>query len=81
LVDEPALADALKRGLIAGAGTDVLSTEPPTDGNPLLEADLPNLIVTPHIAWASEEAMQTLADILVDNLEAFVSGHPQNIVQ
>ena len=80
LVDEAALISALKGGIIAGAGFDVLSTEPPRQGNPLLEDDLPNLIVTPHTAWASQQAMRTLADQLVDNLEAFVGGEPKNLV-
>jgi len=60
--------------VIAGAAFDVLSQEPPRDGNPLLEAKLPNLIVTPHVAWASREAMQTLANQLVASIEAFVRG-------
>lgn len=80
LVDEAALAEALKAGIIAGAGFDVLSSEPPAGGNPLLEADMPNLIVTPHVAWASREAMQMLADQLIDNIEAFVRGEPRNRV-
>lgn len=80
LVDENALVQALKNGQIGGAAVDVLSCEPPSQGNPLLDADLPNLIVTPHVAWASIEAMQTLADQLIDNLESFVRGNPQNIV-
>ena len=80
LIDDHALIEALKNGQLAGAGIDVLRNEPPRDGNPLLEVDLPNLIVTPHNAWASRQAMQTLADQLVDNLEAFVSGAPQNLV-
>lgn len=80
LIDDHALIEALKNGRLAGAGIDVLRNEPPRDGNPLLEVDLPNLIVTPHNAWASRQAMQTLADQLVDNLEAFVRGAPQNIV-
>ena len=80
LVDERALVRAIQSGLIAGAAFDVLSEEPPRKGNPLLDADLPNLIVTPHTAWASREAMQTLADQLVDNLEAFVRGEPTNLV-
>ena len=50
------------------------------DGNVLLDLQLPNLIVTPHVAWASVEAMQILADQLIDNIEAFVSGSPQNVV-
>ncbi len=80
LVDEAALVDALKSGAIAGAGFDVLSVEPPRAGNPLLDLDLPNFILTPHVAWSSREAMQTLADQLVDNIEAFVAGAPKNQV-
>lgn len=80
LVDEAALAQALQEGLIAGAGFDVLTREPPTQGNALLDLRLPNFILTPHVAWASEGAMQTLADQLVDNIEAFVAGRPQNLV-
>ena len=80
LVDERALVEALRASEIAGAGVDVLSAEPPRGGNPLLEADLPNLIVTPHIAWASLEAMQALADQLIDNIEAFVGGEAKNLV-
>ena len=73
LVDEDALAEALAEGRIAGAGIDVLSDEPPRAGNPLLDLRLPNLIVTPHVAWASREAMQALADQLVSNIEDFVN--------
>jgi glycerate dehydrogenase len=80
LIDDHALLDALQSGLIAGVGIDVLRNEPPRDGNPLLDADLPNLIVTPHNAWASRQAMQTLADQLIDNLEAFIRGEPQNLI-
>ena len=80
LVSEAALIEALRDGLIAGAGFDVLSVEPPRKGNALLDLDLPNFIVTPHIAWASREAMQTLGRQLIDNLEAFISGEPQNLV-
>jgi glycerate dehydrogenase len=80
LVDEQALAQALNEKIIAGAGFDVLTTEPPKNGNILLELDLPNFILTPHIAWASREAMQILADQLVDIVEAFVAGRPQNVV-
>jgi glycerate dehydrogenase len=71
VVDEGALAEALREGRIAGAGVDVLSREPPPDDNPLLAPDLANLIVTPHVAWASREAQQALADQLVENIEAF----------
>ena len=80
LVDEAALVAALKYGQIGGAGFDVLTQEPPRDGNPLLKARLPNLIVTPHIAWASQEAANRLFDILVDNINRFVAGNPQNLV-
>jgi glycerate dehydrogenase len=80
LVDEHALANALRQGIIAGAGFDVLSAEPPPLGNPLLAADIPNFILTPHVAWASREAMQALADQLMDNVEAFVNGNPRNVV-
>jgi glycerate dehydrogenase len=74
LVNEAALLQALREGVIAGAAFDVLSQEPPRNGNPLLEAKLPNLIVTPHVAWASREAMRTLANQLVASMEAFVRG-------
>jgi len=80
LVDERALAQALRAGKIGGAAFDVLSAEPPRQGNPLLELKLPNLVITPHVAWSSREAMQALADQLIDNLEAFVRGEPRNVV-
>lgn len=80
VVDEVALVAALRARRIAGAGFDVLSAEPPRAGNPLLDLDLPNLILTPHIAWASREAMQILADQLIGNIEAFVEGVPRNLV-
>ncbi|WP_108699921.1 D-2-hydroxyacid dehydrogenase [Neisseria subflava] len=80
LVDEAALVAALKYGQIGGAGFDVLTQEPPRDGNPLLKARLPNLIVTPHIAWASQEAANRLFDILLDNINRFMAGNPQNLV-
>ncbi|SFG46797.1 hydroxypyruvate reductase [Duganella sp. CF458] len=80
LVDEAALADALQRGVIAGAGFDVLSKEPPVPDNPLLRLRLPNFLLTPHSAWASGQAMQGLADQLIDNIESFIAGHPANRV-
>jgi glycerate dehydrogenase len=80
LVDERALAEALTQGVIAGAGFDVLTREPPKEGNPLLDLRLPNFILTPHVAWASDGAMQFLADQLIDNIEAFVAGKPQNLL-
>jgi glycerate dehydrogenase len=80
LVDEAALIHALDAGLIAGAGFDVLSVEPPKDGHPLLEVRRPNFILTPHVAWASDGAMQFLADQLIDNIDAWVAGKPQHLV-
>jgi len=80
LVDERALVEALRAGTIAGAGFDVLSVEPPKGGNPLLELDAPNFILTPHVAWSGRQAMQALADQLMDNVEDFVRGAPRNVV-
>ncbi|QNM95553.1 NAD(P)-dependent oxidoreductase [Chitinimonas koreensis] len=80
LVDEAALLAALRAGRLAGAGVDVLHEEPPRQGNALIEAGLPNLIVTPHVGWASFEAMSRLAAQLVDNIEAWADGSPQNLV-
>lgn len=80
LVNELALIQALDEGLIAGAGVDVLATEPPENGHPLIEVNRPNFILTPHVAWASDGAMQLLADQLIDNIEAWVAGKPQNLV-
>jgi glycerate dehydrogenase len=82
LVDEAALVRALDAGLIAGAGFDVVDGEPPKPDNPLmLAARRHNVILTPHVAWASDEAQQTLADQLVDNIENFVAGKPTNLVE
>jgi glycerate dehydrogenase len=80
LVDEAALAEALTNGVIAGAGFDVLSKEPPVPDNPLLKLNLPNFVLTPHVAWASGGAMQLLADMLVDNIDAWAAGTPKNLV-
>ena len=80
LVDEQALVAALKYGRIGGAGFDVLTEEPPRNGNPLLKAHLPNLIVTPHMAWGSEEARNRLFAILLENINRFAAGRPQNVV-
>lgn len=78
LIDEPALAEALKQKRLAGAGLDVLSVEPPPGSNPLLTA--PNCFVTPHIAWATRAARQRLLDTVIANVRAFVEGSPQNVV-
>ncbi len=83
LVDEPGLIRALKEGWIAGAGFDVITVEPPPDGHPMVDPELlalPNFLLTPHVAWSSRPAMQTLADQLIDNIEAFVAGTPRNRV-
>jgi glycerate dehydrogenase len=80
LVDESALALALREARIGGAGLDVLSQEPPPADHPLLAADIPNLLITPHIAWASRESRQRLLDQVGDNIMAYLNGQPQNIV-
>jgi glycerate dehydrogenase len=77
VVDED-LTEALNMGIIAGAGLDVLSVEPPKADNPLLGAK--NCIITPHISWATKEARTRLMDIAVDNLKAFLEGNPVNVI-
>jgi len=74
IVNEQALADALRQGKIAGAATDVLSVEPPTQGNVLLAQDIPNLIITPHSAWGSVDARQRIVNQMLENVEAFKQG-------
>jgi len=78
LINEMDLATALNGGIIAAAGLDVLSTEPPKQDNPLVSAK--NCFITPHIAWATLEARQRLMNITVENLQCFISGNPQNVV-
>lgn len=79
LVDEQALVHALKEGVIAAAGVDVFTQEPADETNPLLaNIQLPNLLLTPHIAWGSDSAIQRLATILIENIAAFVEGREQN---
>ncbi|WP_434517106.1 D-2-hydroxyacid dehydrogenase [Dechloromonas sp. ARDL1] len=83
IVDEAALARALREGWIGGAGFDVLTAEPPADDHPLVDPALlalPNFLLTPHVAWSSRPAMQALADQLIDNIEAFAAGSPRNRV-
>ncbi len=76
LIDEVALAEALLKGTLAGAALDVLSTEPPAADHPLLQSAIPNLIITPHVAWASRQAMQRLVAQLAENLQAFLAQQP-----
>lgn len=78
IVDEVALAGALRSGLIGGACIDVLSQEPPPPDHPLLAVDIPNLLITPHIAWASQQAQQRLAQEVVMNIEAYFRGEQRN---
>lgn len=78
LIDEQAVANALKAGKLGAFGADVLSSEPPAEDNPLLSA--PNAFITPHIAWATVEARRRLMEICEGNLSAFVSGTPRNVV-
>ncbi len=80
IVNEQALAQALRAGKLGGAGVDVLTKEPPVSGNPLLARDIPNLIVTPHCAWGSRESRQRLADQLAENIQGFVHGQPLRVV-
>ena len=76
IVDEEALLTALKNGKLAGAATDVLTIEPPVHSNPLIDAQLPNLIITPHVAWASREAREEIIHQTVENIRNFKKGHP-----
>jgi glycerate dehydrogenase len=80
IVDNAALARALREGTIGGAGIDVLEQEPPPADHPLLAPDIPNLIVTPHIAWAAREARQRVVDQVVANIRAYLAGEPRNVV-
>jgi glycerate dehydrogenase len=81
LVDEAAVGPALEAGRIGGAAFDVVSVEPPPNDHPFMKLnERPDFILTPHVAWASDEAVQGLADQLIDNIEAFVSGEPRNVV-
>lgn len=80
IVNEADLLAALQAGVIAAAGIDVLADEPPAAGNPLLTAQLPNLLVTPHVAWAAMNARQRLVDEIAGNIRAFIDGNPRNLV-
>jgi glycerate dehydrogenase len=74
LIDSAALAAALRAGKLGGAGIDVLSQEPPVDGDPLLDPEIPNLLVTPHVAWAAREARQRSLDEMALNIRDFIDG-------
>jgi glycerate dehydrogenase len=74
LVDGHALAAALKEGRLSGAGIDVLPNEPPLEGDPLLDSAIPNLILTPHVAWAAREARQRCLDEMAANIKDFREG-------
>lgn len=78
LIDEYALAAALKKGKVAAAGLDVVSTEPIRKDNPLLQA--PNCLITPHISWAPKESRQRIMDCTVNNVKSYIAGKPQNVV-
>lgn len=80
IVDEVALVDALRRGVIGGAAMDVLTVEPPLNGNPLLDPSIPNLMVTPHTAWASRECRQRLVGEVAENIRTFAEGRERNRV-
>jgi glycerate dehydrogenase len=80
IVDEQALVDALKNGQLGGAGVDCITTEPPAEGNVLIDTGIPNLVLTPHIAWASRESRQRLLDQVAANIKAYLAGNPQNLV-
>ena len=81
IVNEQALVEALEDGVIAGAGMDVLTEEPPKNGNPLLNPEIPNLIVTPHSAWVAKESRQRLIVQVGENIKAFLAGNPCNVVR
>ncbi|UTL80501.1 2-hydroxyacid dehydrogenase [Pseudomonas putida] len=80
LIDEQALADTLRRGHLGGAATDVLSVEPPVNGNPLLAGDIPRLLITPHSAWGAVESRQRIVGQLSENTQAFFAGQPRRVV-
>ncbi len=80
LINESELAQALRQGVIAGAALDVLTQEPPAADHPLLQADVPNLLLTPHIAWASQQGVSNLLRGIEDNLAGFSQGQPLHVV-
>jgi glycerate dehydrogenase len=81
VVNEKDLADALRERLIAGAGVDVLSQEPPPADHPLLQPDIPHLLLTPHIGWGSLESRKRLLETLKSNIDSFLNGTPINLIK
>jgi len=77
VVDNAALADALREGVIGGAALDVVDIEPPPEDYVLLQDDIPNLIITPHTAWAGRQARQNTVNQIQQNIEAFIAGEPR----
>ena len=80
VVNESALKEALIEGQIAGAGVDVLTEEPPVKGNILLDHSIPNLLITPHTAWASMKSQQRAFDMAIENIVSFLEGKPINVI-
>lgn len=81
VINEAALADALRQGKIAGAATDVFANEPASkDKSPLLDSSIPNLLLSPHVAWYSSRTINGTLEVLKANIEGFVAGNPQNVV-
>jgi glycerate dehydrogenase len=80
LINEQALADALRNGHLGGAASDVLTVEPPVAGNPLLAGDIPRLIITPHSAWGAREARQRIVTQVTENALGFFAGKPVRVV-
>jgi glycerate dehydrogenase len=80
LIDEHALLEALHSGHLGGVALDVLDGEPPRADHPLLNCQLQNLIITPHVGWASQSSVSRLKDILLSNIQAFAAGKPINVV-
>ena len=81
LIEDAALAKALKEHHLGGAALDVLGQEPPPATHPLLDPSIPNLILTPHIGWASIEARTRLLEVIVKNIQAYLDGKPQNVIR
>jgi glycerate dehydrogenase len=80
IVHEQDLADALREGLIAGAGVDVLNKEPPSANHPLLKKDIPHLLLTPHVGWGSLESRQRLLAVIRNNIDSYLNGNPTHLI-